>query len=227
MSVRSPRSRNVAIASAVVVLHVGALWALQSGLLRRAVEVIVPAQILAEFIEPAPPAAEPKPAPPPPKPQPVVKRETPRPQPAPVPTPMPVASPVPAPAPAPNAPTATTEVPVAAAPAPASAPPAPPAPPPPPRIELPSSNADYLNNPRPAFPALSKRLNEQGIVTLRVFIEVDGRPSRVDIHKSSGFERLDRAARETVLTRWKFVPGKRNGVAEAMWVEVPLNFVLE
>lgn len=226
MPVRSPRSRNVAIASAVVVLHVGALWALQSGLLRRAVEVIVPAQILAEFIEPAPPAAEPKPAPPPPKPQPVVKREAPRPQPAPVPTPMPVASPMPAPAPAPNAPTATTEVPVAAAPAPASAPPAPPAPPPPPRIELPSSNADYLNNPRPPYPALSKRLGEQGQVVLRVFIEADGSASRAEVARSSGFDRLDETARQTVL-RWRYVPGKRNGVAEAMWFNVPINFVLE
>ena len=27
--------------------------------------------------------------------------------------------------------------------------------------------------------------------------------------------------------RWRFVPGKRNGVPEAMWNLVPINFVLE
>ena len=36
-------SRTVVIATSVLLLHVGALWALQSGLLRRAAEVIVPA----------------------------------------------------------------------------------------------------------------------------------------------------------------------------------------
>lgn len=225
MSARSARSRNVAIASAVVVLHVGALWALQSGLLRRAVETIVPVEILAEFIEPAQPIAEPQPKPPQPQPQPV-KREAARVAPSPAPVPLPVASPIPAPAPSPNAPTAVAEAAPAAAPAPASAAPAPPAPPPPPRIELPSSNAAYLNNPRPPYPALSKRLGEQGRVVLRVFIEADGRASGVEIARSSGFDRLDAAARETVL-RWRYVPGKRNGVAEAMWFDIPLNFVLE
>lgn len=224
MPVSAPRSRNLAIASAIVVLHVGALWALQSGLLRRAVEIVVPAEVLAEFIEPAPPAVLPKPQPPQPKPQPVLRREAPRPTPAP--TPLPVASPTPAPAPSPNAPTAVSEVPVAAAPAPASAPLSPAAPPAPPRIELPSSNAAYLNNPRPAYPALSRRLGEQGQVVLRVFIEADGSASRAEIARSSGYERLDDTARQTVL-RWRYVPGKRNGVAEAMWFNVPINFVLE
>ena len=41
-----------------------------------------------------------------------------------------------------------------------------------------------------------------------------------------GFERLDRAALDTVM-RWRYVPGKRGDVPEAMWFNVPLNFVLE
>ncbi|RZL62703.1 MAG: energy transducer TonB, partial [Variovorax sp.] len=55
-------SRNAVIAGGVVLFHVGALWALQSGLLRRAVEVVVPVEILSQLIEP------PKPADPPPPP---------------------------------------------------------------------------------------------------------------------------------------------------------------
>jgi protein TonB len=128
--------------------------------------------------------------------------------------------------PEPNAPVVGT---APAEPAPVSAPPAPaapPAPPAPPRIELPSSNAAYLNNPAPAYPALSKRMGEQGKVLLRVLISADGRPEQVEIRQSSGFDRLDRQAQETVM-RWRFVPGKRNGVAEAMWYLVPINFVLE
>jgi protein TonB len=51
-------------------------------------------------------------------------------------------------------------------------------------------------------------------------------PQKVEINKSSGYERLDRQAQEAVM-RWRFVPGKRNGVPEAMWNLVPINFVLE
>lgn len=100
------------------------------------------------------------------------------------------------------------------------------APPAPPRIELPSANAAYLNNPPPAYPALSRRLGEQGRVVLRVRIEPDGTASAAEIRSSSGYERLDRAALDAVL-RWRYVPGKRNGVPEAMWFLIPVQFVLE
>ena len=63
-------------------------------------------------------------------------------------------------------------------------------------------------------------------MTLRVLISAQGLPERVELAKSSGFERLDNAAIDTV-KRWKFVPGKRNGVAEAMEYLVPVNFVLQ
>jgi periplasmic protein TonB len=93
-------------------------------------------------------------------------------------------------------------------------------------VQLPSSSAAYLNNPRPPYPPLSRRLGEQGKVVVRVFIETDGTASRAEVQQSSGFERLDRTAVETVL-RWRYVPGKRAGVAEAMWFNIPINFVLE
>ena len=90
----------------------------------------------------------------------------------------------------------------------------------------PSTDADYLNNPRPAYPPLSKRLGEEGKVVLRVLIEADGSASKAEIRSSSGYDRLDQAALQTVL-RWRYLPGKRGGVAEAMWFNVPINFVLE
>lgn len=95
-----------------------------------------------------------------------------------------------------------------------------------PHIELPSTQADYLRNPPPPYPPLSKRLGEQGRVILRVRIEADGSASEVHIHRSSGFARLDQSAQHTVL-RWRFVPGTRNGVPEAMWFHIPIHFVLE
>ena len=222
-------NRNAVIAASVVALHVVGLWALQSGLLRRAAEVIVPAELLSEFIAP-PPAKVAAPAPPnAPKaaPAPRQPRAAPPVQ-APRPAPMPVA--IADPTPAPNAPVGVTTpqppAPPIDAPVAPPAPPAPAAPPAPPRIELPSSDAAYLNNPKPGYPAISKRMGEQGKVVLRVLIGADGLPQKVEVSQSSGYERLDRQAQEAVM-RWRFVPGKRNGVPEAMWNRVPINFVLE
>jgi len=65
-------SRNALIAGGVVLFHVAALWAMQTGLLRRAAEVVLPEVIMTEFIDPPKPV-EPPPPPPPPPPQP--KRE--------------------------------------------------------------------------------------------------------------------------------------------------------
>ncbi len=216
-------SRNALIAGSVVLFHVAALWALQSGLIRKAAEVVIPVEILSEFIEPPKPK-DPPPPPPPPPPAPRPKEvRTP-------PPPRPVAIRTPAPAPA--APTGVIEP---QPPAPPLAPPAPPAPPTPPSpppappaapaVQLPSSNADYLNNPKPVYPAMSKRLGEQGKTIVRVLIGVDGLPKNASIRQSSGYERLDEAARTAVMS-WRYVPGKRNGVVEPMEFNVPINWVL-
>lgn len=222
-------SRNVAIALSVVLLHVAFIYALYSGLLTRAVELVVPAVVLAQFIEPKiePLIEPPKPKvtpPPPAQPQPV-KKSTPKPPAAVAPAPLAIADPTPAV----NAPLGVTTP--QPAPAPIAAPVAavavaPPAPPARPVVQLPSSDADYLQNPLPPYPAISKRLNEKGVSTIRVLIGTDGRAQRAEVAKSSGFTRLDEAALATSL-RWRYVPGKRDGVPEAMWINVPIVWVLD
>lgn len=217
-------SRNTAVFGGVLLFHALALWGLQSGLIRRAVEIIVPAEVLSEIIEPPAPKAPPPPAPAPKVPQP--KTVAPRPTPLPpAPQPVAIADTTPAPAAPTGVSTPQPPAPPVAAPV-AATPPAPPAPPAPPKVELPSSDADYLQNPKPAYPAISKRLGEQGKVVLRVLIGADGLPQKAEIKQSSGFDRLDQAALTTVM-RWRYVPGKRGGIPETMWFQVPLNFVLE
>ena len=61
---------------------------------------------------------------------------------------------------------------------------------------------------------------------MRAFIEVNGTASKAEIRTSSGFERLDATALHTVL-KWRYLPGKRAGTPEAMWFNIPINFVLE
>lgn len=217
-------SRNVIIALGVVVLHVGLIWGLQSGLLIRAAEILIPVTALPQWVD-APaqpakpqPAALPEPAltakPTPARPTPV--RQT-------TPTsalPLAVAAPAaqatvqvtPAPStPAKSvAPTPATNLPTA----PAAA-----------VVQQPASNADYLQNPKPAYPSLSARLGETGRTVYKVWIGVDGKPQRAELVSSSGFPRLDKAAYDTVMA-WRYVPGMRNGVAETMAVNVPIHWEL-
>ena len=210
--------RTTAIVGGVVLFHVALLWALNTGLLRRAAEVIVPVQMLSELTTPPAPKVEPAPLP---VQQPVARRK-----PSPVP-PAPVHQQVaPRLPPSPNAPTAVPEPQTPAPPIVAAPAPAPVAPPAPAKIELPSTSAEYLQNPPPTYPATSRRLGEQGTVIVRVLIGADGLAQEAELRKSSGFDRLDRAALETV-RKWRYVPGKRGGVPEAMWFNVPINFVLE
>lgn len=218
--------RRLFIVIAVLGFHVLGLWALQTGLLRRAVELVVPVQVLADMIEPPQPQVTPAPPQPQPQPTPVQKTVA-QPRPVTQPSPQPVA--IIDATPAPHAPTGSVEPQPPAAPAPlAVADPAPALPVPPalPRVELPSSSADYLNNTAPPYPPLSRRLGEQGKVVVRAFIEVNGTASKAEIRSSSGHERLDQTALQTVL-KWRYIPGKRAGVPEAMWFNIPINFVLE
>ncbi|MGF6526957.1 energy transducer TonB [Variovorax sp. PvP013] len=216
-------SRTVVITGSVVLFHVAALWALQSGLIRKAAEVVIPVTLLSEFIEPPKPKAPPPPPPPPPPaPRPQITKAPPPPRPMAVRTPAPApAAPVGVIEPQPPAPPLAPPAP----PAPPEPPAPPPAPPAPPAVTLPSSNADYLNNPKPVYPAMSKRLGEQGKTIVRVLIGVDGLPRSATIRQSSGYERLDEAARTAVMS-WRYVPGKRNGVVEPMEFNVPVNWVL-
>lgn len=220
--------RRLPIVTAVVGLHLLGLWGLHTGLLRRAVELVIPVQVLAELIEPPQPVVTPAPsAPPAPAPPKPVPRQHLPPKPVARPAPQPLASVAAEPTPqAPVSITAPQPINTTAPPVTEVAPPAPPAPPATPRVDLPSSSADYLNNPPPPYPPLSKRLGEQGRVVVRARIEVNGSASQVEVRTSSGYERLDQAALQTV-KRWRYVPGKRAGVPEAMWFNIPIQFVLE
>lgn len=221
-AVRKPLNRNLVIATSVVVFHVAVLWAMQNGLLRRAAEIVVPAEILTRIIEIEPPKVAPPPPPPPPRPAPKVPR----------PPPMPVAVREPVPTPAPNAPVGVVEPqppapPIPAPPAPT--PPAPPAPPAPPRlVEVTQGETEYIRPPRVVYPSLSKRNGESGVVVIAVYYSGAGRAVRGSVFKSSGFERLDRAAYEAVMAS-QVTPFRRAGTdANTEYLlKAPINFVLE
>jgi protein TonB len=87
-------------------------------------------------------------------------------------------------------------------------------------------DAAYLDNPRPVYPLMARRLHEEGRVLLRVRVSVNGSAMEVDVHTSSGSSRLDQSALETV-RRWKFIPARQGNEAVAAHVLVPIVFSLK
>ncbi|VVE90474.1 energy transducer TonB [Pandoraea bronchicola] len=186
-----------------------------------------PAPIYATLVQDAPAQLTP-PAPPTPvqpaKPTPQVSpRVTPKPTPAPVPAPTPVPSTVPASAAAPGAVAQTdASLPSQASTAPSTAPAA--VVPAPPRTI--THGVQYLRAPVLVYPEASRRMGEEGVVTVRVFVGADGLPREVIVRQSSGSPSLDaagiRAAQQAV-----FKPYTEDGKPQAVYVIVPLRFSLD
>ena len=208
---------------AVLAGHVFLLWALVKGLAMAAPqppEVVVMASIIsAPPIEQAPP--EPQAEPPKPQPKPVAQPKL-KPQPLAVKPKAQAQKPAEAVVAQTQPVQATTAAPTESdSKAEATASSAPPS-----DTVVKPTKADYLNNPKPEYPALSRRLGEEGKVVISVLINTQGRAEEVRLKKSSGYNRLDDAALRAVKT-WGFRAGTRNGVAEAMWFDVPVLFRLD
>jgi protein TonB len=92
--------------------------------------------------------------------------------------------------------------------------------------QSPNFNAAYLNNPAPNYPAISRRLGEEGLVLLQVQVTADGKAGSVELQTGSGSDRLNEAALEAV-KKWRFVPAKRGDQAVSASVVVPVRFSIE
>jgi len=93
-------------------------------------------------------------------------------------------------------------------------------------VSMPNSDASELNNPKPPYPAISKKLREQGLVLLKACIGANGSLDSLDLKQGSGFSRLDQVALQTV-KQWKFIPAKKGGTPIPMCYELPVKFILE
>lgn len=210
---QQPQSSGRLVGIAVVVLlHVGVIYALMTGLARTVVQVITD-PIKTEIIEEIAPPEETPPPPPPPK------FDTPPPPFIPPPE-IQIARPPPAAA----AITATTSErpPVVQPPTRVVAPPPPPTGG---KIDVKS-----LAKNRPEYPAQSIRLEEAGTTVMRLYCNAEGRISDATIEKSSGYERLDQAwMKEAKRGRWKCDPPTVDGKPQGAWIPsmVPLTFRLE
>jgi protein TonB len=90
----------------------------------------------------------------------------------------------------------------------------------------PDYKADYLNNPRPPYPMVARRMGYHGKVVLDVEVLAEGKAGDVKLHQSSGYDILDNAALQTVKT-WRFTPARHFGQAVTQRFLVPIKFSLE
>jgi protein TonB len=195
----------------VVLLHLLLLWAINSGLARSFVKKLK-GPVEAVLLEEQKPDIPPPPPPPPPK-------NLPPPPPSYVP---PVEVPVSAP-PAANAIAAVSNTPQPVAPpSPApvvvSAPPAAPV--------RTGAVVNSANCEKPEYPSASRRLEEEGTVSLRFLVGVDGKVIQAEVEKSSGFRRLDEAARAG-LAKCQFKPATLDGKPEQAWASMKYTWRLE
>jgi protein TonB len=195
----------------VVVLHGLLFWAINSGLARKFVKVIK-GPVEAVLLEETKPDIPPPPPPPPPK-------NLPPPPPAYVP---PVDVQVAAPTPV-NAIAAVSNTPQPVAP-PSPLPVVQNAPPAPPVVTAAVISASGCE--KPEYPSASKRLEEEGTVQLKFLVGVDGRVIESAIEKSSGFRRLDEAARAG-LSKCQFKPGTVDGKPQQSWASMKYTWRLE
>jgi periplasmic protein TonB len=78
----------------------------------------------------------------------------------------------------------------------------------------------------PMYPSRAIREGWAGTVTLSVYVLENGRVGDVRLDKSSGFPELDAASLREA-KRWRLRPGMRDGIAVAMWKQIPITFELK
>jgi periplasmic protein TonB len=222
-----------ALLALVIFFHVGGGWALtQVEPVKLIVGDVAPMEVrmvpAEQQAQPDPPLDEPPPPPEVPPPELATVIDPPPPDlPPPV---FPVEAPPPPPPPEPEKPKPPPPKPVQKRPptpqAPVDAQPqqAAPAAPAAPRT-VSASQLGYIVPPNPIYPARSRKAGEEGKVMVRVLIDVTGRPAQVSMQTSSGHPELDQSALSAVRAA-QFRPYAEGGIAQAVWVLVPINFVL-
>ncbi|MBB3808072.1 TonB family protein [Pseudochelatococcus contaminans] len=77
----------------------------------------------------------------------------------------------------------------------------------------------------PAYPDDARAAGQEGTVVVQLRVTASGAPEDIVVLNSSSVVSLDVAAVAAV-SRWRFEPGKRGGVAQDMTVSLPIRFSL-
>ncbi|WP_336970104.1 energy transducer TonB [Sphingobium aromaticiconvertens] len=206
------RSINLPAIAAILLVHVVAITAIMQ--VRQHIIARKEASLTVVNLSPPPPPPASEEQPPPSQPEivappplvrvplPPVQKIVTTPVPSPMPTPV-IAAPKPI---------------AASAPVAVSAPPS--------TVQSSDLSTRMLSGKPPRYPIESRRKREQGTVLLSLTLGVDGKVSVINIAKSSGFARLDDAARDAV-RNWRWAPTVRDGQAVMVRGLVEIPFMLQ
>lgn len=86
--------------------------------------------------------------------------------------------------------------------------------------------SNYLNNPKPPYPALAIKLGLEGKVVILAEVLPSGKAGKVVIENSSGHELLDESALQTI-SKWQFASIRKDGVIKNQVVRIPITFNLK
>jgi protein TonB len=207
---RPSSSQRSGLLAVVIGLHVGVFLLILAA--KTVVPQIMEMPLVVDLLQAAPiekpPEAKPLPMV---KPQPVKQQKTPAPR-----TPTPQIEATQSNLPAPAAPVAAPPVEIQ------PTPPAPPAP----ALVQPRFDADYLKNPAPPTRRFRGAWAKKARSSCAFWSISQGTADSVEVKTSSGSQRLDEAAVNTV-KHWKFIPAKRGDTAVQSAVLVPIIFKLE
>jgi len=97
-----------------------------------------------------------------------------------------------------------------------------------PRLMTPSTEHAIVcpDQAAPAYPSISRRLGEEGVVILKVELDESGGVSNAQVASSSGYPRLDESARMTV-SSWRCSPSLLHGQPVRMTAMQPFKFMLQ
>lgn len=102
----------------------------------------------------------------------------------------------------------------------------PPAPPPRPKLVLAQLDGRHMAGFQPDYPTREQREGIEGVAKVRVLIGSDGKVKAVELVStdSPGFFE---ATKKRALSRWRFKPATRGGVAEESWKEMTVRFEIK
>jgi protein TonB len=78
---------------------------------------------------------------------------------------------------------------------------------------------------KPRYPDSARRQGIEGTVVVKAYVTEQGRVEKAQVEHSAGHPDLDQAAVDAV-GRWRFEPARRGRQPIAMWVSIPVKFVL-
>lgn len=81
----------------------------------------------------------------------------------------------------------------------------------------------YAGALQPDYPPAMQRRGIEGVAVVRVLIGIDGRVKAVELVRADDPEFFT-ATRRQALSRWRFVPASRDGIAIESWREMTVRF---